>query len=188
MSPVRSCVVCRSRRPRGELLRLSRDPAGQVIPDLSGVLPGRGGWVCPTAECLRGLCARPRQLGRAFRSEAVVWPAAAVLRARLLQAVDSELFSLIRRCGSAGLVRSGARGVREAEGPILSLLFAVDAGAPSRTAAQAAWPDAQASTLTLDRSELGRLIHAGPRAVLAVRAGTPGDQLAHRLRVRQALG
>ena len=51
MDAVRTCVVCRKRAPRTELLRVVvRD--GQLMPDDSAVLPGRGAWVHPTARCL----------------------------------------------------------------------------------------------------------------------------------------
>lgn len=51
MDAVRTCVACRKRAPRTELLRVVvRD--GQLTPDDSAVLPGRGAWVHPTARCL----------------------------------------------------------------------------------------------------------------------------------------
>lgn len=170
------------------MIRIGRSPDAELVPDLRGRLPGRGGWVCPTRECLQGLCARPRQLGRALRQENIRWPSRDVLRSRLSGALDEEILALVPRCAAAGLVRSGARGIQEAEGPVLALLCASDASALSVSAAREVWPDAQAVTLSLDRSTLGGLVHRGPRAVLAVRAGTPGDQLALRLRWRQALG
>ncbi|KIP52756.1 YlxR family protein [Leucobacter komagatae] len=51
MDPIRTCVACRTRATRAELLRLVvRD--GHLFIDDRAVLPGRGAWVHETAECL----------------------------------------------------------------------------------------------------------------------------------------
>ena len=44
--PIRMCVACRRRRPKGELLRILVTEEGFVI-DPSGKRPGRGAYVCP---------------------------------------------------------------------------------------------------------------------------------------------
>ena len=49
--PIRMCVACRRRRPKGELLRILVTEEGFVI-DPSGKRPGRGAYVCPDSpEC-----------------------------------------------------------------------------------------------------------------------------------------
>lgn len=49
--PIRQCVVCRSRRPKVELLRVVNTADGVFI-DPSGRRPGRGAYVCPDKpEC-----------------------------------------------------------------------------------------------------------------------------------------
>ncbi|GGM94732.1 hypothetical protein GCM10007092_05070 [Thermus composti] len=49
--PIRMCVACRRRRPKGELLRILLTPEGFVL-DPSGKRPGRGAYVCPdNPEC-----------------------------------------------------------------------------------------------------------------------------------------
>ncbi|GAA2827392.1 hypothetical protein GCM10010471_06110 [Leucobacter komagatae] len=51
MDPIRTCVACRTRAARAELLRVVvRD--GHLIVDERAVLPGRGAWVHETAECM----------------------------------------------------------------------------------------------------------------------------------------
>ncbi len=66
-SPIRTCVGCRSARPKRELLRIARTPDGvQADPDAR--LPGRGAYVCPDPSCL--VAARRRKataLRRALR-------------------------------------------------------------------------------------------------------------------------
>ncbi|MBL5973878.1 MAG: YlxR family protein [Candidatus Leucobacter sulfamidivorax] len=51
MDPVRTCVGCRLRVPRGELLRVVLQDS-RLTPDDRAVLPGRGAWVHPTPRCI----------------------------------------------------------------------------------------------------------------------------------------
>ncbi|HOT34532.1 MAG TPA: YlxR family protein [Rhodoglobus sp.] len=63
--PVRTCIGCRVRAEASLLLRVvARD--GEVVPDPSATLPGRGAWVHPTAHCVE-ISAKRRAFGRALR-------------------------------------------------------------------------------------------------------------------------
>ena len=54
--PHRTCVACRTTRPKRELLRVVRSPLGELSVDLRGKAPGRGAYLDPDAGCLeRGL-------------------------------------------------------------------------------------------------------------------------------------
>ena len=48
--PMRTCVVCREKRPKRELLRIVRTPEGEVIADPTGRANGRGAYVCDSSE------------------------------------------------------------------------------------------------------------------------------------------
>ncbi|MDP6666549.1 MAG: YlxR family protein [Dehalococcoidia bacterium] len=48
--PVRTCVVCRERKPKDGLLRIVRTPGGEVVFDPTGRLNGRGAYVCSDAD------------------------------------------------------------------------------------------------------------------------------------------
>ena len=48
--PMRTCLGCRQRRPKGELVRLVRRPDGRVAADRMG--SGRGAYVCADAACV----------------------------------------------------------------------------------------------------------------------------------------
>ena len=50
--PDRTCVACRTVRPKRDLLRIVRTPAGDVVADETGRLAGRGAYVCRTEACL----------------------------------------------------------------------------------------------------------------------------------------
>jgi predicted RNA-binding protein YlxR (DUF448 family) len=62
--PERTCVGCRTRRPKAELVRVARRPDGVVTAHPAGTAPGRGAYVCRDRGCLE--LAGPR-LARALR-------------------------------------------------------------------------------------------------------------------------
>jgi len=63
--PMRMCVGCREMKPKRELLRVVRGPEGDISFDLTGRKPGRGAYVCRSAECLLQAI-KKKQLERAF--------------------------------------------------------------------------------------------------------------------------
>ncbi|HEY3015391.1 MAG TPA: YlxR family protein [Nocardioides sp.] len=69
--PVRTCIGCRERAARSELLRVvaGTDADGQpaVVPDPGRTAPGRGAHLHPTTACF-DLAVRRRAFSRALRS------------------------------------------------------------------------------------------------------------------------
>lgn len=65
MEPVRTCVGCRARASRSDLLRVVAQDGALMI-DERAVLPGRGAWVHPDPECL-DKALRRRAFARALR-------------------------------------------------------------------------------------------------------------------------
>ena len=63
--PVRTCVGCRERAARADLLRVVA-VEGRLVPDLARRLPGRGASVHPDLRCL-DLAERRRAFVRALR-------------------------------------------------------------------------------------------------------------------------
>ena len=51
--PMRRCNGCNEMKPKKELVRVVRSPQGEVSLDLTGRKPGRGAYVCHSAECLK---------------------------------------------------------------------------------------------------------------------------------------
>lgn len=43
--PMRSCVVTKEKLPKGELLRIVRTTTGEIVPDISGKINGRGAYI-----------------------------------------------------------------------------------------------------------------------------------------------
>ncbi|WP_229116728.1 YlxR family protein [Actinomyces bovis] len=65
--PERTCIGCRSRAPRAQLLRLTVAD-GTVTVDERACTPGRGAWIHRDSACL-DLAERRRAFGRALRVE-----------------------------------------------------------------------------------------------------------------------
>ncbi|MFI8002822.1 YlxR family protein [Streptomyces sp. NPDC086010] len=65
--PERTCVGCRERAAKNQLLRIVVGE-GEVVPDPRGTLPGRGAYVHPVPVCL-DLAVRRRAFPRAFKAE-----------------------------------------------------------------------------------------------------------------------
>lgn len=63
--PMRMCVGCREMKPKRELIRVVKSPEGAVSMDPTGRKPGRGAYVCKSAECLKRAL-KQKQLERAF--------------------------------------------------------------------------------------------------------------------------
>ena len=51
--PMRMCVGCREMKPKMELIRVVKPQEGDCALDFTGKAPGRGAYVCESAECLK---------------------------------------------------------------------------------------------------------------------------------------
>ena len=63
--PLRMCTGCCEMKPKRELLRVVKSPEGDVSIDSTGRKPGRGAYVCRSAECLKK-ARKARRLEKAF--------------------------------------------------------------------------------------------------------------------------
>ncbi len=51
--PTRQCLGCNEHKPKKELLRVVRDPEGQISLDFTGKKSGRGAYICHSLKCLK---------------------------------------------------------------------------------------------------------------------------------------
>ncbi|MBE0480095.1 MAG: YlxR family protein [Dehalococcoidia bacterium] len=66
--PERTCIVCRQKRRKWELIRIVRNQAGDVEIDLRGKKAGRGAYLCRVRDCWQiGL--RKKKIGHALKIE-----------------------------------------------------------------------------------------------------------------------
>ncbi|HDQ35066.1 MAG TPA: YlxR family protein [Chloroflexi bacterium] len=64
--PLRTCIACRTQRPKRELLRVVCSATGEVVVDTTGKLNGRGAYLCAQRGCWEQALARGG-LARALR-------------------------------------------------------------------------------------------------------------------------
>ena len=66
--PQRSCVVCRTKKDKNELIRIVKNQTNEIIIDESGKKPGKGAYICDSIECLeKGI--KTKALSRALELE-----------------------------------------------------------------------------------------------------------------------
>lgn len=63
--PMRKCTGCNEMKEKRELVRIVRDPEGNISVDLSGKKSGRGAYICRDKKCLNA-AKRAKRLDRAF--------------------------------------------------------------------------------------------------------------------------
>ena len=51
--PMRQCLGCNEHKPKIELLRVVRDPNGEVSLDFTGKKSGRGAYICKSVKCFK---------------------------------------------------------------------------------------------------------------------------------------
>lgn len=50
--PLRMCSGCQERKTKKEMVRIVRDPEGNILLDTTGKKSGRGAYICPKSQCL----------------------------------------------------------------------------------------------------------------------------------------
>jgi len=64
--PLRTCIACRTARPKRDLVRIVCTPEGAVVVDETGKRNGRGAYLCHQRNCWETAMAQ-RQLERALK-------------------------------------------------------------------------------------------------------------------------
>ena len=67
--PIRTCVACRTTGDKRGLLRVVRDPEGNVRFDPTGKANGRGAYVCASDTCI-SLAHKKQSLNRSLKAVA----------------------------------------------------------------------------------------------------------------------
>jgi predicted RNA-binding protein YlxR (DUF448 family) len=66
--PERTCIVCRQKRPKWEMVRIVRTPQGTLEIDNRGKKAGRGAYLCRTKDCWEAGLAK-KKLEYALKTE-----------------------------------------------------------------------------------------------------------------------
>jgi len=90
-SPFRLCLATREQLPASQMIRFVRAPDGQVTPDVTGRLPGRGVWVKADKGALEQAVTSKGAFARGFKAQVSV-------PENLVEQVDGLL---LQRCQAA---------------------------------------------------------------------------------------
>jgi predicted RNA-binding protein YlxR (DUF448 family) len=177
---VRTCVACREREDRGELLRLVLDPEGALVVDLRGRLPGRGAWVHLATDCLRAVERDPASLARALKGPVTAGGLVDAVRAQL----GVALLDGLSLASAGGALVGGADQLLAAigEGRIEELVLASDAADRTLRRVREAGPDVPATVVDLSREALGARIGTAPRAAVGITGAPAAVHLLRTLR------
>ena len=63
--PMRTCIACREVKPKKEMFRVVRTAEGDILPDPTGKLAGRGAYICGSEQFMKKLSDK-KLLNKAF--------------------------------------------------------------------------------------------------------------------------
>src|SRR5574337_485437 len=164
----RSCIACRTSRPKRALVRVYAGAAGRLGVDLGGGA-GRGAYVCPRRACLEQAIKR-NELTRCLKVTHTPMTATA-LEELIRERVSRKVAALLGLARRARKVASGAEAVestvkRQTARLILSATdastHAVEKWRCAAAQAGIAWMQAMA------KEELGAALGTAPRTCIAV--------------------
>ena len=83
--PIRTCIGCRGKFPKKDLLRFGRDAVGNLQTDPTSQLPGRGAYVCQSQACIN-VTFKSQKINSYLRSN---------LSRQVIDSFKQELLSLV---------------------------------------------------------------------------------------------
>ncbi|MBS8224941.1 RNA-binding protein [Vannielia litorea] len=99
-TPERRCIATGEVSPISKLIRFVAGPAGEVVPDIAGKLPGRGLWVTPARAALEKAINK-KLFSRAAKAQLTVPEGLIELVERLLVKRVTDGIALARKSGKA---------------------------------------------------------------------------------------
>ena len=66
--PMRQCMGCNEHKPKADMIRVVRDPEGQISLDFKGKKSGRGAYLCHSMTCLKK-ARKSRRIDRVLECE-----------------------------------------------------------------------------------------------------------------------
>lgn len=168
---IRTCAVTREEAPRELLLRFVADPAGRLMEDLSGRLPGRAIYVMPSWPHVSTLLKRSGLL-RGLRQGALLLPDATLLKERLANGLLQRWQDGIGLARRAGGLRKGVDELEEVvnRGGRPLVLLATDTALNTRQklAGLQRKHGLEQPLELLVRDDFGQVCGMGPVAVLTI--------------------
>ena len=122
----RTCFACKTTREKQLLLRLIVDEEGQIWPDFSAKLPGRGVYLCMEEDCLNKMS--DKRLGVLRRDFSPQLPQWDVLQQRIFDMLSQRLNQLLNGGKRQAVIGRDAVMHQMWDKKTLLVLFAADAG------------------------------------------------------------
>ena len=66
--PQRTCIGCREKKDKKELIRIVKNKEGEINIDRTGKMQGRGAYICDNIECLEKLI-KTKRLEKIFETK-----------------------------------------------------------------------------------------------------------------------
>ena len=171
----RRCLVTGEVKAKSDLVRFVLGPAGEVVPDITERLPGRGLWVSADRATLEDSC-KKNLFSRAAKAQAKVPEGLVDLTEKLLARRCLELLGLARSAGAV-VMREPLVIEAQAAGTLMGILLAADAGGDIRKKMMRA--NLLSSRFT--REQLGAALGRSESAVVGLRAHPLTEKLSGEL-------
>ena len=68
MTPLRTCIVCRTKGEKDNFIKIVKNKDGTVAIEKDKKLEGRGAYLCKSEECAKK-CQKTKALNRVFKTE-----------------------------------------------------------------------------------------------------------------------
>ncbi len=88
--PQRTCVVCRTKRDKKDLLRVVLTPEGEIVYDPSGRMAGRGSYLCRNEECIKAELKKSGRLAKGLRHQVTSDELTVLAEVILKQAAEAD--------------------------------------------------------------------------------------------------
>jgi hypothetical protein len=150
--PERRCLVTRQVKDWDQMIRFVLDPAGQVVPDVDGRLPGRGMWLSADRNVLNRAIAA-NLFARAARMRVQVRADLAEQVERLLVSRALDCLGLARRAGQVAMGFDQVRACLRSSSAAV-LIAAADSAADGRRKLRQLAPGVPVIT-AFSKAELG---------------------------------
>ena len=153
-SPIRTCIISGRSLPQSQLIRLVASEAGEILPDISGKLPGRGVWV--TADRAIVSQATTTKHGTKRLGQALGGDIPPNLMARIETMLVTRCQQILGIGRRGGLVIGGGGAIKAAKNsPSIDWLIIASDASPREASAMRASTRPQHQCVALHSSEIG---------------------------------
>lgn len=177
--PQRSCIACRQKADKSELVRYVLAPDNRILVDYRQRLPGRGTYTCLKEQCLLDAVKR-NAFQRSFRKQCQPVDSAELLD-QLIKAVEQKILNLLGMARKSRQILSGTQAILDAlrkDKKIVLIVVSEDISAPigNKIRVLAEKKNIYFAQL-FNKLKIGQMLGKEERSAIALDAGTLADRL-----------